>query len=179
MILLLAAISLFSASPASSDDEGDYSRSGAYVRGGLGAAWISSSTSFPTAPSQSWVANPEIQLSLGWRQNERLALEAEFQWVPSHEGISNGSWLLGANGKFFLLEGRIQPYIVLGAYGYWAKPPGARDTEADWGFKNGAGFDFYLDDNWAVGVESSFIWGVGKVWRNYFITTSVTTTYRF
>lgn len=173
------ALLLLPAASALSDD-GDYSRPGAYVRGGLGAAWVSSSTSFPTAPPQSWVTNPEIQLALGWRQSERLALEAVFEWVPSAgNGAEYGSWLLGANGKFFLLEDRIQPYILIGANAYWANPPGAVGNEADWGFRNGAGVDYYVNENWAVGVETSFVWGVGKVWRNYFLTTSVTTTYRF
>jgi opacity protein-like surface antigen len=182
LILLIGATILVALNGATADDgdgDADYSRSGAYLRGGIGVAWISSSSSFPMAPPQSWVTNADVQLALGWRQSERLALEVEFEWVPSHDGIGNGSWLLGANGKFFLLEGQLQPYIVMGANGYWAKPPGAPGNEVDWGFRNGLGAEFYVDENWALGVETSFVWGVGKVWRNYFLTTSVTTTYRF
>ena len=49
----------------------------------------------------------------------------------------------------------------------------------DWGFRNGAGVDYYIDENWAIGAETAFVWGVGKVWRNYFLTTSLMATYRF
>lgn len=175
LVILIAAT--FAHGAMAEDD--DYSRSGLYVSGGLGVAWSSSSSSFPGIPPESWETDPAINLAVGWRENERVALEAEMTWVPSHEGIEYGNWLFGVNGKFFLLEGRIQPYVVLGANGYWAKPPDADAHEVDWGFRNGLGVDYYLDENWAVGVETSFVWGVGNVWKNYFLETSLSATYRF
>ncbi len=93
LILLIGATILVAVNGATADDgdgDADYSRSGAYLRGGIGVAWISSSSSFPMAPSQSWVTNADVQLALGWRHSERLALEVEFEWVPSHDSIGNG-----------------------------------------------------------------------------------------
>lgn len=176
---LLVVLILTALTHGAAADEGDYSRPGVYVRGGMGVAWSNSSSSFPDTPEQHWETDPAIHLAVGWRENERLALELELAWIPSHEGIEYGNWLFGVNGKYFLREDRIQPYLVLGANGYWAKPPGAADHEVDWGFRNGLGVDYYLDDHWAVGVEASFIWGVGNVWKNYLLETGVSATYRF
>ncbi|MAI78764.1 MAG: hypothetical protein CL917_07485 [Deltaproteobacteria bacterium] len=178
-LLLVFGFLIMTPSAQGEADQGDYSRPGVYVQGGLGVAWSSSSSSFPQAPNEHWETDPEIAFALGWRENERLAFELEFEWIPSHEGIEYGNWLFGVNGKFFFMEEEIQPYVVIGANGLWAKPPGAASNQVDWGFRNGIGVDYYLNENWAVGIETSFVWGVGNVWKNYFLTTGLTTTYRF
>lgn len=179
LLRLLVLFSLSALPQLTMAEDTDYSRSGWYVLGGLEVAWSSSSDAFPHVPRQSWVADPAVDMALGWRENKRLALEIEFEWIPSHEGIEYGSWLFGANGKFFFREDRIQPYLVLGANGFWAKPPGAREHEVDWGFRNGLGVDYYVSEKWALNFESSFVWGVGNVWKNYFLETGIGIVYRF
>lgn len=161
------------------DEEPDYARTGAYVRGAAQVAIWSSLAGFPPAPQVNWQPDPGIEVALGWRNSERLALEVVFEWVINHNDVSDGSWLLGANGKFFFLEDRIQPYIVLGANGMWAKIPGGLSFRNDWAFRNGVGVDYYLTNHWALTGESAFVWGVGDLWKNYFVTVSLGAMYRF
>lgn len=157
----------------------DYSRPGLYVAGGGYFALTSSSAGFPNADTLSWQPDPSLDFRLGWRENERLALEIDFGWLPSSEGIEYGNWLLGANLKYFLAEDRVQPYLIAGAGAMWARPPGALATEVDWAFRQGVGVDYYLGHHWALSAESTFVWGVGRVWKNYFLALNFGVIYRF
>jgi hypothetical protein len=161
------------------DEEPDYARTGLYVRGAAQAAIWSARGGFPPAPPVSWQPDFGLDVALGWRNSERLALEFEFEWIINHNDASLGHWLLGVNGKFYFLEERIQPYLVLGAGGMWSKVPGAAKFRDDWAFRNGLGVDYYLTEHWALSGESTFVWGVGGLWKNYFVTVSVGAMYRF
>jgi opacity protein-like surface antigen len=177
IITLLACI----AGPAVAQDdeeEIDFARRGAYVGGSLQIGLVNSPLAIG-APPQSWEPAIGMDARLGWRESERFALEIEFEWLASTKGIEYGNWLLGVNGKFYFAEKRIQPYMVLGVNGMWAKAPNAADSDHDWAFRNGIGLDYYLTENWALNAETSFIWGVGGVWKDYFLDFGLGAIYRF
>jgi opacity protein-like surface antigen len=177
-IALLACMALPAAGQDDDDDAPDYARSGAYVGGAFNLGLVTNK-SFPGTVPFTWQPQPGLDARLGWRESERLALEIEFEWLASTDGIEYGSWVLGVNGKFYFAEERIQPYMVLGVNGMWAKVPGAVSSNVDWAFRNGIGLDYYLTENWALNGETSFVWGVGSVWKYYYLTFGVGAVYRF
>ncbi|MBW2231668.1 MAG: porin family protein [Deltaproteobacteria bacterium] len=178
IIALLVCLAVPVAAQEESEEEPDYARSGPYVGGTFNIGLVSSKA-FPGTSPISWEPYPGIDARLGWRESERFALEIEFEWLASTDGIAYGSWAIGVNGKFYFAEERIQPYMVLGANGMWAKVPGAADSDVDWAFRNGIGLDYYLTENWAINGETSFVWGVGEIWKYYYLTFGVGAIYRF
>lgn len=182
MALCLAALLVAPLAGAAEDEEeeeADYARVGLYLRASGQAVWTTSQSGFLPPVSISWEPEFGIDATLGWRNSERVAIEVEFEWVTNTQGIEYGSWLLGVNGKYYILAERIQPYIILGMNSMWAKPPGTVDSAYDWAFRNGIGVDYYLTEHWALSAESTFVWGVGDLWNNYFLTVGVGAMYRF
>ena len=177
-ILFALCLSL-SASAHDPEYAPDYARSGLYVAGGGYVALTSSSAGFSGAETLSWEPSPSLDFRIGWREHERLALEIDFGWLPSTKGVEYGNWLLGANAKFYFAEERIQPYLVFGAGAMWARPPGALSSEVDWAFRQGLGVEYYVGHHWALTAETSFVWGVGNVWKNYFMALNLGAMYRF
>lgn len=161
------------------EEEAEYSRVGAYVRASGEAAWTTAQEGFPYPWLVSWAPEFGLDVTLGWRNSERIAIEAEFEWITNTEGIEYGSWLFGVNAKYYILEERIQPYIIAGMNGMWTKVPDATYSLYDWSFRNGIGVDYYLTPHWAITSETTFVWGVGDLWNNYFLTFGVGAMYRF
>jgi opacity protein-like surface antigen len=122
-----------------------------------------------------------MDVRLGWRQTPLWSVEAQFEWIPNHNGIEYGAWWIGANGKFYanLLEDRLQPYFLIGAGGLYVKQPQSNGLQVDWAFRNGIGVDYYLTENWSVGGETTFVWGVGNVWKYYYLAVGLGAQYRF
>lgn len=181
LLTTLFALCLLPPGSALADEhrELEYSRPGLYVKGAAQYVVWTSREAFAPAPDVEWQSDFGLDVAVGWRNSERLALEVEFEWVVNHNDASRGFWLLGANGKFYFLEDRIQPYLILGAGGAWAKVPDFDGFRDDWAFRQGLGVDYYLDEHWAISGESTFVWGVGDLWKNYFVTFSVGAMYRF
>ena len=61
----------------------------------------------------------------------------------------------------------------------WARPPGAAASAADWAFRQGIGVEYYMSHHWALTAETGFVWGVGNIWKNYFLAVNFGATYRF
>lgn len=177
-IIALLACMAWPAAAQDADAEIDYARQGMYVGGTLQVGLVSSETIFGIS-EPSWKPYPGLDLRLGWRESERFAIEIEFEWLASTKSIDLGNWALGVNGKFYFAEQRIQPYLVLGANGMWVNVPGQPTSEVDWAFRNGIGVDYYLTENWALNGETSFVWGVGEIWKYYTLNFSLGAIYRF
>jgi len=160
-------------------EEADYARVGPYVRGSAELALVTDKERLLFAPPVSWQPEFGLDIALGWRNSERFALEAEFEWITNTDGFDYGSWLLGVNGKFYFAEGRFQPYAILGAGAMWIKRRGAPSFEDDWAFRNGIGVDYYFTEHWALNGEVDFVWGVGDLWKDYFMSFAVGAMYRF
>lgn len=177
---LLALLALLAAPALAKDEDADYTRSGAYVVGTLQLGLVTTTLDpvlFTAATS--WEPAPGGDVRLGWREDGRLALEVEVEWISNTSDIQYGSWSLGPNVKYFILQDAVQPYILLGGGGYWSKMPFAPQSVSDWGFRHGVGVDWYLTENWALEAETTFLWGVGDVWGRYYMTFGVGAMYRF
>lgn len=115
---------------------------------------------------------------LGWRETERLAWEVEFEWVI-FDGVDDSVWTYGLNGKFYFTQGRIQPYLVLGANGMTRKAENRDAHFTDWGFRTGLGYDYYLTEKWAVNLECTYVAGVGDLLYRDYASFSLGAMYRF
>jgi opacity protein-like surface antigen len=182
-LFILCFATLFTLIPlqamAQDEEEADFGRQGAYAIGR--AKWAIVDSDDPLGPNATldWQSNFGIDLTIGWRETEVLAIEGEFEWIPSVDGISSGTWLLGANTKFYAMTDRIQPYLVLGFNGMWAKVDGNDRYEVDWGFRQGIGLDYYLTKDLAITGEGTWTWGVGDLLHHRFATIGVGVLYRF
>ena len=180
LALLLSMLSLPIAAVADEhEEEDDFGRMGAYVIGRVKWATVDSNHPFGPANTLDWQSNAGMDVVLGWRETDMLAIEAEFEWITSVDGIEYGTWLLGVGTKFYAMTGRVQPYLVLGFNGMWAKVPDNPDHKVDWGFRQGIGLDFYLTRSLALTGEGTFTEGVGSLRRHYYATVGMGVLYRF
>jgi opacity protein-like surface antigen len=128
---------------------------------------------------------------VGYRLNARLAVEAQFEWLPGFDYVKNVSeapgtssqratrsrdeklfdadlWLVTANAKLYgLTTGRFQPYL-LGGVGYArsradedAGPQGVADDA--FAARMGIGFDAYLTRWLLVAVDVQYVRPTGDL----------------
>lgn len=125
---------------------------------------------------------------IGYRGNEWFALEGEFEWIHNFESdflgkVDTRTLIAGANIKLFPVHGRFQPYGLIGVNGMYFtmkdSPPGFDDNATDWAFRFGLGLDIYATRNIVVGLEGSYVWGVGDVWERDYGSVGVGILYRF
>jgi opacity protein-like surface antigen len=108
---------------------------------------------------------------LGYRLNPRMAVEGQFEWVANFEvdaqvaGVESKEEIalmaLTANGKYFFLTGRIQPYAVAGlGWGRSRVKPaigGSTNRENGWVARGGAGVNIYGSPDVAFTLETSYV----------------------
>jgi opacity protein-like surface antigen len=125
---------------------------------------------------------------IGYRGNEWFSLEGELEWIHNFESdflgkVDTRVLIGGVNAKIFPLHGRFQPYGLIGVNGMYFtmkdSPPGFDDNATDWGFRFGAGLDIYATRHIVVGLEGSYVWGVGDVWERDYGSVGVGIAYRF
>jgi hypothetical protein len=184
LLILMIALSSFVALPSFADDEDgaegiDYARRGLYAGGHVLLGSTRSDHPFGSDAELDWDTAGGIDLLVGWRESERLAYELQFDWLMSRDGIEYGNWAFGANMKYFFMEERWQPYFLSGVNGLVAKVKNGSGSHFDWGFRHGVGLDYYLSENIALSVQSTFMWGVGNLWKHYYLTGGLGLTYRF
>jgi len=186
LLILLIALSSFVALPCLAEDEGadeieeaEYARTGPYAGGHVLLGSTRSDHPFGSDAEVDWDTAGGIDLILGWRESERLAYELQFDWLMSRDGIEYGNWAVGANVKFFFMEEQWQPYFLTGANALIAKVKDGDETRFDWGFRHGLGVDYYISNNVALSFQSTFVWGVGNLWKHYYVTGGAGFLYRF
>ena len=69
-----------------------------------------------------------------------------------HEDLE--SWSAGIQGKYFLGEGSVQPYLLAGLG--WTQSELADLDDSSSYARVGAGVDFYLEENAAIFLEASW-----------------------
>jgi len=125
---------------------------------------------------------------IGYRGNEWFALEGELEWIRDFESdymgdVKTRTLIGGVNAKLFPLGGRFQPYGLIGVNGMYVtmkdSPPGIDDSVTDWAFRFGLGLDIYATRNLVVGLEGSYVWGVGDVWEMDYASAGVGILFRF
>ncbi len=127
-------------------------------------------------------------IRIGYRGNRWFALEGEFEWVEKFEADSTGkvearTIIGGVNAKVYPMTGRFQPYGLVGVNGMNVRlehrPSGLDVNGTDWSFRFGTGLDIYATRNIVVGLEGTYVWGVGDVWELDYGTIGAGILYRF
>jgi hypothetical protein len=165
--------------------EPNYADQGIYVfMKVLTPSWTSTASFWEEDCCVDWNTDSGFDAGIGWRENERFALELEFEWSTSGGDAGYGSWAFGVNGKYYFMTGRLQPWFVTGANLLVTKPaPTATGaiipTNYDWGFRHGIGLDYYLTEHIAATGEATFMWGVGGNWPYKYFTLGLGLQYKF
>ena len=122
-----------------------------------------------------------MNVRLGYRISPHFAAEAELEWIrrfeidtrvrfddDSRKKTSTDIRFVTstANGKYYVLTGRTQPYLVAGAgWGYsTANRVGQSTKDRDDGFvvRGGAGIDWYANRNVALTFETAYVLPTGS-----------------
>jgi opacity protein-like surface antigen len=138
---------------------------------------VESLPGFESASSDLEDLNWGMNTRLGYRISPHWAAEAEFEWIRRFEIDTKVKFdddseqekstdirfiTATANGKYFLLTGRIQPYVVGGAgYGYATSNLAGQSTkDRDDGFvlRAGAGVDLYANRDVALTFETAYVY---------------------
>jgi hypothetical protein len=161
--------------PAAADDEEalQYNRTGVY----LGFSAVGALGLDRTTGSVLTEGGGGLNVRAGTRESARLAYEAEFEWVMLSQR-ENNNYVYGINTKFFFMDERLQPFMVLGANGM-TQTRVNEASQTDWGFRFGAGTDYYLTKRIAATFEVSYILGVGQVFERDYLSFGLGAVYRF
>lgn len=184
-LLLLATCALFAGAAAAEPPPPEYDRSGWYL--GLAGFYAISDYDLTTSdldvvPPQPANTNPKfgnsggVDFRAGYRAFSRWAFEFDYQWQAGFDSKNSSidppleidTHLLSLNTKFFFLTGRWQPYALLGASllifnseivdDDFKKP---WDVSVGFAPRFGGGIDFWINENWALMLEGTYIVPVG------------------
>ncbi|MFN2427353.1 MAG: outer membrane beta-barrel protein [Candidatus Binatia bacterium] len=135
----------------------------------LGAGALFSIENFRCDADNAWGYN----IRGGRRINEMFAVEAEWEHpvdkfddanVVDGFGRLNGDfdvWNITANGKFYPIQGRFQPYALVGAgYGQADLP---HDDNGGFVARFGIGLDVLIMDNFGISSEVGYVLGTGAL----------------
>ena len=164
------------------EEEDDFSRKGLY----LGAYGVYALNAYRNT-GKDYGNSPGANFRVGYRGNEWFAMEAVLEWIHNFEShspdVQARTIIGGVNVKGYPLQGRFQPYGLIGLNGYdinSKRKTSNKDFEAtDWGFRFGIGLDIYANRNWVVGLESSYVLGAGELWDADYASFGVGLQYRF
>jgi opacity protein-like surface antigen len=186
-ILALSILISFGASIAHAEPPPppvDYARPGWYVS----AFGVYALNHYRDTQNPDYEGSPGMNIRGGYRGSEWYAIEAEIEWIYRFEDkddddIYNRVFIGGVNAKFYPFHERVQPYLVVGVNGmnvHAKNPPPKGDFGGtDWGFRFGLGADFYITEHIAVSLESSYVLGVGDIWKADYSSHGLGLTYRF
>ena len=182
---MLATCALFAGAAAAEPPPPEYDRSGWYL--GLAGFYAISDYDLTTSdldvvPPQPANTNPKfgnsggVDFRAGYRVFSRWAFEFDYQWQAGFDSKNSSidppleidTHLLSLNTKFFFLTGRWQPYALLGASllifnseivdDDFKKP---WDVSVGFAPRFGGGIDFWINENWALMLEGTYIVPVG------------------
>jgi opacity protein-like surface antigen len=186
VLALSVALACLTGAPARAQDEApedDFSREGLY----LGVYGVYALEAYRDTGGYDFDNTGAGNLRIGYRGNRWFALEAEFEWVQKFEADSPSAHartiIGGVNAKVYPLTGRFQPYGLVGVNGMNVRveyrPSGLDVNGTDWAFRFGGGLEVYATRNIAIGLEGTYVWGVGDVWELDYGTVGGGILYRF
>jgi len=182
-VLLAVALALVIAGSALADES--FSSSGVY----LGLAGV---VAIPTdLESGIDFATGGFTARAGYRLLPRFAAELQYEWLDSFEPSFFFSdedvepWALTANGRFYLLTSRVQPFLLLGAgimhaereRMLFGQPSSSESTE--FAARFGAGLDVYIVDGLAATFDISYLLPTGPLDDLDYLAFALGLQYRF
>jgi opacity protein-like surface antigen len=196
-VLAVIGTGLFISAPASSQD---YSRNGIYVGAGiLGASYTEIEDELEDGLNALGYTvdidmDPAFGFELygGYRAHPNFAIEAEFEMVPEADIDLSGlgtfaeveSWALTGNYKWFVLTGRIQPFVLVGIGVLHAKIEdtvglGVSESESEFAARFGGGLDFYFTENIVGSAGVTYLLGTGDLDETDYVSFGGGIQYRF
>jgi opacity protein-like surface antigen len=129
-----------------------------------------------------------LDVRAGYRASSRIAGELLFQYydqfgleytLPGEPTVKEffGGWSLTGNAKLFALQGRIQPYAVLGLGALVLDREAGND--AAFAARFGAGLDFYLTPHWVLDTELGYVLPTGSLSDFPILAIGLGAQYRF
>jgi opacity protein-like surface antigen len=124
----------------------------------------------------------------GYKFNKWVATELQLEYLNGFEvdpfGIKFQSVTFGGNLKVFplafVLADRIQPFVMAGPGFTWLDLIDASDVnELDFSARFGGGIDFYVTDNVALQVSSSYVLTTGDIDGSDYISLVAGVQYKF
>ena len=124
-------------------------------------------------------------LTGGYRLEEKIAIEGEFQWISGFEDSAgrgiDSPIMMNANLKGYAVTGRIQPWMLFGL-GFMTLFDNTTPTEVTrFGFmlRIGAGLDYWVTPDIALTSGLDFVLPTGRIDKYQFFTFNLGATYRF
>jgi opacity protein-like surface antigen len=166
-------------------DHEDFARTGAYLGGGFTGAFNETDLEGDLKDSVG------VDGRVGYRFHPHFAVEADLTYLHDlGDHVSDAQLqfetLTGTgNLKAFILTGRVQPYVVAGVGGSWAhtieKAGGVRNSvsNAVFTYRGGAGVDFYVDDDWLIYTEATYVGFTGQFDNGGMVPLVLGAQYRF
>jgi opacity protein-like surface antigen len=189
MLLLGLTLTLLGTNALAQEDDGDgaadYARTGMYLAvSGVYVVenWAGSNDDAGAEDSQGF------NLRVGARISEWASIELELEWIDDFFPDERQDFQLVtvvANTRVYPLGGRIQPFALAGlgivatVVDHRDRDSSVKQSNADWGFRAGAGVDLYLTDQIAVSIEATQTWTVGDVKNIHHVSIGIGILYRF
>jgi hypothetical protein len=135
--------------------------------------------------------SPGIGVRGGYRFHPHFAGEVQFEWFPSmdikYSGVSSVELdmrTFTGNVKGYLLTGRAQPFLLLGAGLMHFELDdrvslGIHEKGDDFAARFGGGVDFYYDSNFVFTLDSSYVLPTGDADDLDHVLVSLGLQYRF
>ncbi len=188
LLLGLTLVMLGTDAMAQEEDEDqavDYSRTGMYVS----ASGVFVVERWPSSNKNAGADDTYgLNLRVGSRISQWASVELELELIDDFfpdEHQDFRAVTATANTRVYPMGGRIQPFALAGlgivstVVKHRDRDSSIKQSNADWGFRAGAGVDFYYTEHVAVSLEASHIFTVGDVKDIDHISIGVGLLYRF
>jgi opacity protein-like surface antigen len=135
--------------------------------------------------------SPGVGVRGGYRFHPHFAGEVQFEWFPSmdieYSGVSSvelDMLTFTANAKGYLLTGRTQPFLLIGAgFMHFELDDrvglGIHEKGDDFAARFGGGVEFYIDSNFVLTLDSSYVLPTGDADHLDHVLVALGLQYRF
>jgi len=177
----LGALFACVAAPTDADAQ-DYARNGPYL-GLAGSVGIYTEADGNVDVDEALGLNARA----GYRLHPHFAVEGSFEWLSEADISVSGSRVASlesftgtANGKAFLLTGRVQPFALIGIGGMGITVDrGGSGGESGFAARFGGGVDIYITENFLAAIDASYVLPTGDVDGADFVSIGWGFGYRF
>lgn len=159
----LVRVSLFTLVATSATAQ-DYAAPGMYA----GLNGVAAFENIDGVPSGTFDTGIGVSGRLGYRFSPQLAVEGQIEYSGDFIdccGADLSATLLTVNGKYYMLQDQLQPYLLAGFGGAFgnASASGINADESAFVVKLGGGVDFYLTDRFGIELETAYNIGTGDL----------------